>query len=402
MRDKRVEKVQQTLQRKNIDLMLFFKPLNVFYLTNYGHIVTERPIAMLLPASGEIGFFLPQLEAEHVFVKCPQIKQEEVTTYFEYPAGNATLSPTGEIKHPMKLLAELIESKGFGSKKIAADNSGASAIWGYLGPKLTEILPNARIELLPELITDMRVIKDEEEFALIRESAKWGNLAHQYLQEFVEVGISEMEISLRASLEASKAMLRTFGPAFQMEAYGRAFPAMAGFRGQVGPGSALPHAISKNILIKKGDVLVTGAGSNFGGYGSELERTMLVGEPTDKQKRLFDIMMKAQDAAFETFAPGVKCSEVDKAATKVIKDAGYGNLLRHHTGHALGMEGHERPFLDPGDDTIMQPGMVFSNEPGIYEIGYAGFRHSDTVFITEDGSERITYYPRDLEYLTIL
>ena len=92
---------------------------------------------------------------------------------------------------------------------------------------------------------------------------------------------------------------------------------------------------------------------------------------------------------------------MDKAATAVIKDAGYSNLLRHHTGHALGMEGHERPFLDPGDETVMQPGMVFSNEPGIYEIGYAGFRHSDTILITEDGSEVLTYYPRDLESMII-
>jgi len=397
MRDNRIERVQQTLQEKGCDLMLFFRPLNIFYLSNYGHIATERPIAMLLPASDEIGFFLPQLEADHVFVKCPHIKQDEVTPYFEYPGGNATRSPSSEIKHPMKLLAELLDSKGFGAKKIAADAAGAPAIWGYLGPKLTDVLPHAQIELLPELITDMRVIKDKEEITLIKESAKWGNLAHTYLQEFVEVGVSEMEVSLRASFEASKAMLRTFGPTFQMEAYGRAFPARAGFRGQVGIGSALPHAISKNIILKKGDVLVTGAGSHVGGYGSELERTMIVGEPTEKQKKLFEVMVKAQDAAFEAFGPGVKCSVVDKAATQVIKDAGYSHLLRHHTGHALGMEGHERPFLDPGDETILQPGMVFSNEPGIYEIGYAGFRHSDTVIITEDGSETITFYPRDLE-----
>jgi len=400
-RRERVEKVQQMLQEKDVDLMLLFKPISIFYLTGYSHISTERPIAMLLPSDGEIGFFLPQLEADHVFVKCTHIKPENVTTYFEYPGGNATLSATGEVRHPMKLLADLIESKGFGSKRIAADSPGAMARWGYLGPKLADVLPNATIELLPELITNMRVIKDEEEIALIKESAKWGNLAHQYLQEFVEVGVSEIEISLRASFEASKVMLRSLGPDYQMEAYGRAFPARAGFRGQVGPGSALPHALSKNIRIKRGDVLVTGASSHIGGYSSELERTMIVGEPTDKQKRLFQVMLAAQNAALETFGPGVKCSEVDKAATKVIKDAGYSNLLRHHTGHALGMEGHERPFLDPGEETIMQPGMVFSCEPGIYEIGYAGFRHSDTVLITEDGAERITFYPRDLESLTI-
>jgi len=400
-RQERVEKVQLTLQEKGIDLMLLYKPISIFYLTGYGHISTERPLAMLVPANDEIGFFLPLLEVDFVLEKCPHIKQENITTYFDYPAGNATRSPTGEVKHPMKLLAELIESKGFGSKKIAADAPGAPTFWGYLGPKLAEVLPNARIELLPELIIDIRMIKDEEEIALIKESAKWGNLAHQYLQEFVELGVSEIEISLKASFEASKAMLRTFGPDYEMEFYGRAFPARAGFRGQIGPHSALPHSISKYIKIKKGDILITGAGSHIGGYNSELERTMIVGEPTEKQKRLFEVMLAAQTAGLETFGPGVKCSEVDKAATKVIKEAGYSNLLRHHTGHALGMEGHERPFLDVGDETVMQRGMVFSCEPGIYELGYAGFRHSDTVWITEDGFECITYYPRDLESLTI-
>ena len=162
------------------------------------------------------------------------------------------------------------------------------------------------------------------------------------------------------------------------------------------------YSIGIPKMIEKGDVLVTGAGSDVGGYGSELERTMIVGEPTSKMERYFEVMVKAQDASIETLGPEVKCSEVDRASNKVIKDAGYTSLIRHHTGHGIGLEGHEPPYLDIGNDEELKPGMVVSIEPGIYELGYAGFRHSDTAVITEDGYELVTYYPRDIESLTIL
>ena len=165
--------------------------------------------------------------------------------------------------------------------------------------------------------------------------------------------------------------------------------------------SAIPHAIGTKKRVEKGDVIVSGAGADIGGYNCELERTMIVGKPTEKQKRYFEAMLKAQDAALEAFRPGAKCGDVDNIALKAIQKAGYTKLVRHHTGHGIGLDGHEPPWLDIGDNTIMKPGMVFSCEPGIYEPGFAGFRHSDTVVITEDGAERITYYPRDLESLTI-
>ncbi len=129
---------------------------------------------------------------------------------------------------------------------------------------------------------------------------------------------------------------------------------------------------------------------------------MIVGKPSVKQKKYFEIMVKSQEAAINTISPGVKCCEVDKAVNKVLIEAGYKNLIRHHTGHGIGLEGHEPPWLDIGNDQELKPGMVVSCEPGIYEVGYGGFRHSDTVLVIEDGWEPITYYPKDLESLTIL
>jgi Xaa-Pro aminopeptidase len=154
-------------------------------------------------------------------------------------------------------------------------------------------------------------------------------------------------------------------------------------------------------MIKKGDVIIAEAAVDVGGYSCELERTMIVGEPSPKQKRYFEVMTSAQDAAFQAFKPRAKCSEIDKATINVFKKAGLIHLVEHHTGHGLGLEGHEPPWLDIGNEQPLSAGMVLSCEPGFYEIGFGGFRHSDTILITEEGKEQMTYYPRELENLII-
>ncbi|HVH14756.1 MAG TPA: M24 family metallopeptidase, partial [Candidatus Angelobacter sp.] len=136
-------------------------------------------------------------------------------------------------------------------------------------------------------------------------------------------------------------------------------------------------------------------------YTSELERTVIVGKPSSRAKRFFEAMLKAQNAALKEFRPGVMCSRVDAAANKSVETSGLTEGLRHHSGHGIGLDGHEPPWLDPGDRTVIREGMVFSCEPGLYFPGYAGFRHSDTVVITGRGMDFITHYPRELEELTI-
>jgi len=155
--------------------------------------------------------------------------------------------------------------------------------------------------------------------------------------------------------------------------------------------------MSINAMLKPGDVLVTGAGAGVFGYNSELERTMFVGEPDKEKTKFFNLMMQAQEIAFDNIRPGRKCSEVDAAVREFYEKNGLWDYWRHHTGHAIGLLGHEAPFFDIGDHTIMKPGMVFSVEPGLYVMGLGGFRHSDTVLVTETGMEMLTYYPRDLE-----
>jgi len=386
---RRINNVLEELARRKLDALYLTSGTSFLYLTGYSYIQTERPAALIILVEGEITFMGPALETDHVPLKTKLVKN--IKTYSDYP---------GE-KHPIEHFATFLKELGLNDKKIGIDNmAGAAGIWGYKGPKIIEKLPSAKFVEAKDIVESMRLIKSREEIELIIESAKWGNLAHSLLQAYTEPGLWDLEISMRASHEASIAMKRALGPDYEPCKWGES-PAGAGFRGQVGPMSAIPHAISTKRMIKVGDVIISGASADVGGYCSELERTMIVGEPTETQRRYFEVMLKAQDAALAGFRPGARCSDVDKVTLKVFQKAGYGGLIRHHSGHGLGLEGHEPPWLDVGDDTVMMPGMVFSCEPGIYKPGYAGFRHSDTVVITEEGAEIVTYYPQDLESLTI-
>src|SRR5690606_7773332 len=150
------------------------------------------------------------------------------------------------------------------------------------------------------------------ELALIAESIRWGNLAHMLLQRYTVVGATETSVSQRASNEATLAMMDAIGPIYRAQSTFGSGPS-AGYRGQIGRNSAIPHAMSNNIVVQPGDVLVTGAGAPVWGYNSELERTMVMGTPNDEVRRYFDHMVALQDTAFEAMKPGEPCSVVDTA-----------------------------------------------------------------------------------------
>ncbi|NIQ06104.1 MAG: aminopeptidase P family protein [Candidatus Korarchaeota archaeon] len=370
------------------DAVCLFNPTHIFYLTNFGFLQTERPIALILTKNNETFSLIPSLEQDRIeevgYV-------EETRVYPEYPGK----------KHPMKYLKDLVTELGLEDKVIGVDSTAPPSVMGYSGPTLEEILPNSVIkDKMGDVIKEMMMVKSEEEIQLINESARWGGVAHEKLQQFTKPGANETHISNEATMEASKEMIETLGTAYRAVRKSRA-GAFAGFRGQVGKHSAFPHSVSLNATIQNGDVLVTGASANVGGYTSELERTLLVGESPKKHRKYFNLMKEVQEVAFEAIEPGVKCSKVDKVVKKFYKKEDLLDLWRHHTGHALGLNGHEPPFFDVGDETRLKVGMVMSVEPGIYIPGFAGFRHSDTIVVVEGGIERITMYPRDLRNLTI-
>jgi len=387
--EKRIELVRETLKKRELDALYLTNAVNIFYLTGYSHIVTERPAALIIPVDGELTFMGPLLEAEHIQLKTRLVKN--VMTYLDYPGR----------KHPIDHFAGFLKDLRLSNTRMGIDNlTGASGIWGYTGPSITEKLPESKFILTKDIIQKMRLIKSEEEIRLIEESAKWANLAHAILQDKVGPGQWDFNISAAASREASMIMKKALGSDYEPLRWSRS-PANAGFRGQIGEMSAIPHSIATKRPMKLGDILVTGAGAEVGGYSCELERTMILGKPSLKQRKYFEVMAKAQEEAANALKPGLQCSEVDRVAMKIIKEAGLAKLIRHHTGHGVGLEGHEPPWLDIGYDSVLEIGMIVSCEPGIYDPGFGGFRHSDTLLVTESGAERITYYPRDIESLTI-
>jgi len=376
----RRESFAATLAERSLHGAVLFDPQYVHYFTGFFFIPTERPIAFAIATDGRGGMLVPRLELEHAQANTAV---QEVAHYDEYPGD----------RHPMEPLRELIRALGIGGR-LGADHDGYPWMFGYRGPSLGEWTQIA------DAVEDQMAIKSAAEIELLRESCKWANLAHTLLQRYTRVGITETEVERRASNEATSAMLDAIGPVYRSQsAYYDG--AIACYRGQIGRNAAIPHAHGNNIVFQPGDVLVTGASAPIWGYHSELERTMVIGTPTDEQRRMFEHMVALQDIAFETIRPGARCSDVDEAVRAYYDEHALWDNWRHHVGHAIGMRYHEGPFLDRGDPTEIRPGMVFTVEPGLYAAGLGGFRHSDTVVVTEDGLDFLTYYPRDLESLTL-
>jgi Xaa-Pro aminopeptidase len=365
--------------------VVLFDPAYVLYYVGFAFVPTERPMAFLLNTDGEGGLLVPRLEREHAQANA---LVRHVADYPEYP---------GET-HPMESLRKLLDEMHM-TGKLGADQDGYPWILGYRGQSLTE-LTGATPGRITAFVEDQLAIKSAGEIELIRESSKWGNLAHTLLQRYTRPGKTEVEVSQRATNEATLAMLDAIGPIYR--AQNPFFEgASAGYRGQIGRNAAIPHALTGNITFQEGDVLVTGASAPVWGYLSELERTMVIGKPSTEQKELFDHMVALQDTAFEAIKPGARCSDVDRAVRAYYDEHDLWDYWKHHVGHCIGLRYHEGPFLDIGDDTEIKPRMVFTVEPGLYASGLGGFRHSDTVAVTDDGLDFLTYYPRDLESLTL-
>jgi Xaa-Pro aminopeptidase len=367
--------------------VVLFDPTYVLYYSGFAFIPTERPMAFVLGSDGTRALVVPRLEVEHAETKSTV---DRVDHYLDYPGD-----PRAE-----DVLAKTIAELGL-SGTIGADQDGYPWILGYRGPTLSE-LSGATVVRVAEQVEAQMAVKSEAEVALIRESVRWGNLAHRLLQRYTRPGVTETEVSQRASDEATFAMLDAIGEIYRAQSVSAwSGGARAGYRGQIGRNAAIPHALAGNLVFQAGDVLVTGASAPVWGYLSELERTMFLGEPTGEQERMFAHMLALQDLAFEAIRPGAQCRDVDGAVRAYFEDHGLWPHWRHHTGHAIGLRYHEGPFLDSGDDTEIRPGMVFTVEPGLYSPELGGFRHSDTVLVTDTGTEILTYYPRDLASLII-
>jgi Xaa-Pro aminopeptidase len=386
----RLEKIRETLQERDLDALYLSNHNRIFYSTGY-HYTATRPQGCLIPVEGDLMLFIPKMEEQRLKERWPWLAKDMVI-YFEYPVKNRP-------NELVDILAEAFHDRKLDDKNIGVDGPALLSVPEFRAPSLNDSLTKANLVYAGDIVDDMRMVKSDREIALIEEAAKWCNLSHALLHEYIMPGKSELEISSRASHEATKIMLKALGPEY--EPFGLMWTT-ARARFKAGKRTAYAHGYLMNRKVGIGDVIETSGSARIGGYNNHIERTMIVGEPTNKQRKYFDLMLKTQDVAFNTMKPGVKASEVHLAVRKTIKAEGYDPdvLMLHRTGRALGLDGYEPPTLVDGDDTVLQPNMVFHVEPAIY-LPDCCFRHCDTVVVTEDGSRDLDYYPRDLEYLTI-
>jgi Xaa-Pro dipeptidase len=381
----RRETLLQHIRSHQLTGFVLFDEDYIQYFTSFGFLATERPVAFVANVSGDIAVFVPEFEVERVRA---ETDFERVESYPEYPG----------VEHPLPILARVLVEMGI-TGPAGADQDGYPGILGYQGPALSEVTGQPVLPLAP-FIESMMVRKSEAEVALIRESARWCEHAHRLLQQYTRPGATEAEVSWQAGHETTLAMLETLGSSYggqQASSDG----VSAGYRGQIGQRSAWAHAVAHNIEFQAGDVLVTETSAPVWGYNAELERAMIIGTPTDEMRRLFDHMVAAQQVAFDSVRPGATCADVDKAVLGYFEANDLLPYWKQHVGHAIGLRDHEAPFLDVGDHTPIEPGMVFTIEPGVYSSEVGGFRHSDTVLVTPDGIDVLTSYPKDIESLTI-
>jgi Xaa-Pro dipeptidase len=394
----RRDRVRQEMERRGLDTLLIFHPIRIAYLTGFFHQITERPIVLVFAPDGRLGILVPALEQESSAL-VPGI--DRVWSYPEYP--------TGGTRHPMRHLVDFLGDLGCtgSGARIGADNDGALDVNGYRGPLLSALLPSeVSLAMARDLVDDMRAVKSAAEIDLLSKACHWADVTHQIMQDAFAVGKNELQIAHEASYQGSLRMLDALGVDYQPASRGF-FQPWCGMPAVVyliaGARTAMPHSLSTaDTGIQPGDVLVTFVAADVGGYQSELERTMFVGDPPAEFVRNFDMMLQLQTFAFSALTPGKRLADAEAEIVALFAELGVLDRQRHHSGHAIGLEGHEQPFIDLGDETVIQEGMVFTVEPGLYVPGLAGFRHSDTAVVrASGGAERLTQYPRDLASLVI-
>ena len=376
----RLQWFRERLRREKLDAVLVSAPSNVAYLTRFRAVTYTRPVFLVV--GQEPALVLPTLELEHA-------RSAWHAGEFR-PYGDEQLGGVGG-RSPFDLaLDEVVRAmrqQGLNrpGRRVGLEAGGLT--WeGY--SRLAQAL-DCELVATRGLVEEARLVKDEQEVGCLRSAAKLADCGMAVEVAATRPGITELEVMA----EGDRAML--------LEA-SRRLPELVvsvGSRPVSGPKSALPHALTSARLLEAGDVVLHGTGAVVEGYGCEVERTMFLGGPNDQARAAFLAAVKAQWAGIEAIRPGVACCQVDRVCRRVIADAGLERFILHRSGHGMGLDVHEAPYLAESDDTVLRPGMGVSVEPGVYIPGLGGFRHSDTVLVTPAGAECLTRYPRELERL---
>ena len=358
----RLDKLNAIMRAASLDMIALIPGPNHRYLTGAEHYVLERPIVTFYPIDDKPIAVIPELE---------------IPLFERHPAPAELISYT--------------DAEGYeGAFRSAMERLGAQgAVIGveglfmrfFEGEVIRQSAPSATVVDATTPLAELRLRKDADEIASLRRAIDISERALQAMLDEVEVGMSEIEAA--AILEDQIRALGGDGLSF-------------GTILHAGANSPLPHSGPLDYRIQRGDPLIVDFGARYNGYCADITRTVFVSEASAEQRAFYEIVQKANEAGRQAARPGVTCESVDVAARQVFIEAGYEHLIRHRTGHGLGLEAHEAPYIVMGNQQVLEPGMVFTIEPGIYRMGDIGVRIEDNMLITEDGAESLSTFPREL------
>jgi Xaa-Pro dipeptidase len=357
---------QAALRQIPVDAVAIVPGANLFYFTGLNYHTSERPIVALFTPDGEFSIIVPQLEA-------PQLQNR--------PELAARIFSWSDTEGYQNAFAEAVRALGL-------DQAGKTLGVDGLTMRVTEwlafqaVAPDLQVKAVEKDLVHIRAIKQGDEVALMRQAVEVAEKALAQLLHEVEPGMTEREIAQRLN--------------DLMSNYGSEEPAF-GTLVQTGPNSAIPHGNVSDRPLEENDFLLIDFGAKVAGYPSDITRTFCLGTPTAEMQKIYETVLAANTAAREATRPGVSMGAIDKAARDVIEAAGYGEYFIHRTGHGLGLDVHEPiPQIASGVADLLEPGMAFTIEPGIYVPGLGGVRIEDNMLVTQDGAEVLTSFPRNL------
>lgn len=339
-----------------LDGLLLLRAPNLAYATGLFLSANERPMGVWLPVAGDPILMLPGLERENA----EGTGIADARFYDEFP---------GETPAVLWMLGQI------GRRAVGIDRLDAALLDGA-----RDLV--ARLDLTDHAMIE-RSLKQPEEIALTVEAAGFADLfltrLHAVAGDIIAQGGTETDLMADAMAHARGRLFDTHRAAFAGTPMGITASVHSG------PRAALPHGAVLERVPQPGETLIAGIGASLGGYHAESGVTLIVGGIAPEQRRIMTAMQACNDAAVTACARGTTCAEANDAALAALRDAGLGDAIRHRIGHGMGLEGHEAPWLAPGDATRVRPGMVFSNEPGVYRPGVDGYRTINTMIVTASG-----------------
>jgi Xaa-Pro dipeptidase len=355
----RIEKARAALAAAKLDLLVATPSTNYEYLTGYNPERSERLIALFLPVKGEPIIVCPAFEVE-------RLKQHSVP---------ANLRAWEEQKNPYDVVHDIARDFKPPHRRGQVGLEPTTAYQTLL--KLDDAMDNWEFKSTDGLFRQLRIVKAPEEVVMIRRAV--AIIEDAIAATFAQLAVGMTERDVAATLSAEVAKRGSTG----------------GGLVQFGTSSALPHGGPAATPLAREMVVLIDAGARVAGYTSDITRTIWWGDtPSDEFKKVFNTVHDAQTAAMQLGKPLVThCQEMDRAARGVIATAGFGAFFTHRLGHGLGMDGHEDPYLVEGNNTRLEPGMVFTIEPGIYQLGKFGVRIEDDCVMTDAGVEVLSHRP---------